>query len=233
MKNINFIAGTALAMLLMSATPCLADTTITATPDTLQAVLDTCNDSETNHVTVLLAEGIYNPIICRSFTSERYIDLIGQGDVSVESHSGLYIDPAAELRLNGTVENIKFCSYNPGKKLNDKGAYAVHADYGSQHILFKDCEFVSYQSAAIGAGLTSGSEITLEDCIIENLSEPGASDYWRLGAVYAHTADYSDELYKDEATLKIKNCVLKAPDKAYSNVVTEKLDDFDIKVVRI
>ncbi|ETP73706.1 hypothetical protein UYO_0343 [Lachnospiraceae bacterium JC7] len=145
----------------------MAATCYTVTPqDDIQNIIDNCNDSELNKVTIYMQEGRYDGFSACSdmLSAERYISFIGVGDVVVESNSGYYASPAAEFRLNGTVENIRFISSHPEDviELNDRGAYVVHADYGSMHTVFNDCVFTSYQTAGVGIGLTYDSVVIEE-----------------------------------------------------------------------
>ena len=215
----------------------MADTSYNVNPSNIQYVIDHCNDSANNRVILNMAPGTYNSIKCYSPVRERYISLIGENvdTVLVASHSGIYDDPAAMLRINGEVKNITFTAYQSTGKvnLNDKGAYAIHADYGSQHTVFENCKLISYQSAALGMGMTPQSQVTLRNCTLKNLSNPEKYDtpYWRLGALYAHSA--IDGTNNKNSNLRLVGCVTEAPEGAYGKITVQDLHGLHIDYVNV
>ncbi|OON85307.1 hypothetical protein BXO88_13060 [Oribacterium sp. C9] len=215
----------------------MADTRYTVRPgDDVQNIIDNCNDGETNKVTIYMKPGKYDRFSAKSTidSTPRFISFIGEGDVTVESNLGYYKAPAAELRLNGIVENITFKATHPKGVINttDYGAYAVHADYGSMNTLFRNCIFISNQTAAVGMGLTHDSKVHFENCRFENKSDGSFGSCWKLGAVYAHTAVADVNLVG--AKLDINSCEFEYPEEAYDDIVLQNLNgstiDFNMDV---
>ena len=229
-----------LKMAVLTVTVCLsvsiqgrADSSITVTPDDdIQNIIDNCGDSESNQVTIYFQSGNYDSFsaISNIAQSPRFISLIGVGDVTVENTSGCYDSPAAELRLNGTVDNIKFVSSHPEEEINlsDKGAYAVHADYGSMHTVFNDCAFISYQTAGVGMGLTHNSEVTFNNCRFENRANKSFGSGYNLGALYVHSGLMGENI--SGAKLNINKCILHFPEESYKSIVIQELNGNDIEV---
>ncbi|SDZ79958.1 hypothetical protein SAMN05216349_101110 [Oribacterium sp. KHPX15] len=209
-----------------------ADTIYQVTPESdLQEIIDSCNDSEQNKVIIYMHSGIYKPFSAISSMGmpERYISFIGLSDgVEILSESGLYKNPAADLRLNGRVENIRFIASHPDGELNveDKGAYAVHADYGSQHTVFSDCTFISYQASAVGMGLTYDSEMIFKDCHFINRATAKFGSYWRMGAILAHTPEL--ESGTSGAKLTLEHCIYEYPGESYAGVIVSELNGSEV-----
>ena len=239
----NYSKYTLTATLLMSLITChrcMADTSYTVTShDALQSIIDNCNDSAYNKVTIYMQPGIYQPFsaISDANLEPRYISFVGLKDgtegVTVESTSGYYTEPAAELRLNGTVSDITFISSHPEGIVNttDNGAYAVHADYGSMNTDFNNCTFISYQTAAVGMGITNDSEVTFNKCCFENRANRTFGTEWRLGALYAHAAPLAYGL--SGAKLKIVDCSYRYPDSAHGWLVVKDHNGASIETVVI
>ncbi len=211
----------------------MAATEYTVTPqDDIQSIIDNCNDSESNKVTIYMQEGKYEGISARSdmTSGERFISFIGIGEVVVESDSGYYDSPAAEFRLNGTVDNIQFISAHPQNviELNDKGAYAVHADYGSMHTVFNNCKFTSYQTAAVGMGLTYDSEVIFNNCRFENKASRSFGAFNELGALYVHSGYFDNNTVG--AKLTLNNCSFFYPDFGHGSMVVEELNGSKIEL---
>ncbi len=207
-----------------------ADTQFQVTPqDDIQSIIDNCGDSESNKVTIYMSPGKYGKFSARSNIdkAERYISLIGHGDVTVESDSGYYSSPAAELRLHGIVQNIQFIASHPENVVepNDKGAYAVHADYGSMHMVFNECKFISYQTAGVGMGMTYDSEVTFNNCRFENRGTQAFGTGWNLGALFVHSSE--DYANVDGAKLNINKCTFYSPE---GSMVIKEPNGNDIEV---
>jgi len=207
------------------------ESTLYVTPQTLNTTLATLDDSESKIYNIHLASGTYSPITFND--REHYVNLIGDEEgVEIVSESGTYANPAAELRLNGTVKNITFINRHPLGVVvprGEKGGYAVHLDYGSQDTTFENCKFISYQAAAIGAGIDSNSSLTFKNCYIANKSTEEYS-YHRNGAIYAHTG--IGEVRAIGGDLKVINCNLEAPADAWSTIVTDSLNGSKLRVYR-
>lgn len=224
--NIRMLAGVTLTACLGMSVQGMADTRYVVTnQDDVQHIIDTCNDSKENRVEIYMQPGIYGPISATSNmgTDPRYIDFIGMGMVNIESNDGNYESPAAELRLDGKVENINFvATHNNGEVPDgDVGAYAVHADYGTQRTGFFNCTFLSYQTASVGMGLTSESEVSFNNCKFMNRADENATTWMNLGAIYVHT-DMHDE-NKTGAKLNLNNCSFEAPQNSNEKIKVEEL----------
>ena len=201
--------------------------------DDLQSIIDSCNDSAYNRVEIYMQPGTYGPItaISNMGLEPRYIDFIGMGMVIVESDDGIYSSPAAELRLDGKVENINFVATHKNSEVpeGDTGAYAVHADYGTQRTEFINCTFTSEQTASVGMGLTSESEVTFSNCKFMNRAKSDSTTLWDLGALYVHT-DFFDE-NKTGAKLNLYGCSFESPmDSSAQKVNVEELKGSSIEL---
>ncbi len=230
-KALNTILATA-SMVMAASTVGLANENYTVNPMTAQAVINSVQDSPENHVTIYMESGTYGPLIIGGPERERYIDLIGGNDVQVVSLSGLYAEPAAQLRVHGTIKDITFVSMHPEGIVNntDKGAYAVHMDYGSQNTVFENCDFISYQAPAVGMGLTYDSNVEFRKCTFENASDQTFGTHGALGAIYAHTA--VEDIDKNGAKLSLIDCDTSAPSWAYDEVVVQSLNGSKINYQR-
>ena len=113
----------------------------------------------------------------------------------------------------------------------DKGAYAAHLDYGSQHTVFEDCEFISYQTAGVGMGLTANSSVEFRKCTFANKGDGTFGTYWQLGSIYAHTDPLQYTGFG--GTLRIVDSVFEAPDGAYANVVAQNLNNTTMNYERV
>ena len=231
MKKIGLLAVTMCICIGMSMAV-MADTQyFVSTEDDLQKIIDTCNDSICNRVEIYMESGIYSPFnaVSDMYMEPRYIDFIGMGMVVVESDDGRYEFPAARLRLDGKVENISFTATHKNGEIppDDDGAYAVHADYGSQHTEFNNCSFLSYQTASVGMGLTHDSEVTFNNCQFMNRADE-STKRWQDGALYVHT-DVHD-VNETGGRLNLYNCTYYIPIGAHGNVVREELNGSSIEI---
>ena len=202
----------------------------TVTPETITQVLMTCGDSQGNPVVINMAPGTYGPIVLKD--RKHYISLIGNGDVQVISPIGLYAQPAAELWLDGEVRNVTFISSHPEGAVNtlDKGAYAVHMDWGQQNATFESCKFISYQTAAVGMGFTGNSSVSFHKCSFANKADGTFGKNWQLGAVYAHTD--VNEHNRNGAVLSLMQCTYEAPKGAFADVVPQELNGSKLNLLR-
>ena len=231
MKKIGLLAVTLSFCIGISVTG-MADTRYyVSSEDDLQKIIDNCNDSSANRVEIYMEAGTYSPFNAVSDMNmePRYIDFIGMGMVIVESDDGRYDFPAASLRLDGKVEGISFTATHKNGEIppDDDGAYAVHADYGSQHTEFNNCSFLSYQTASVGMGLTHDSEVTFNNCQFMNRADE-SSKRWQDGALYVHT-DVHDVNIKG-ARLNLNDCSFYFPIGAHGGVVTEELNGASIEI---
>ena len=225
MKNVLLPAAATVFICLGMSVQGMADTQCVVTDkDNLQYIIDTCNDSMENRVEIYMQPGRYSAISVLPDKADepRYISLIGLGDVTIESDNGTYESPAAELRIDGRVENINFVSTHLNGEVpkGNKGAYAVHADYGTQRTEFLNCTFLSYQTASVGMGLTSESEVTFNNCKLLNRTDADSETLKNMGALYVHT-DVRDQ-NKTGAKLNINNCTLECPEESYDTVVVQE-----------
>ena len=227
----NIIAGLVMACLMsvISAFSGVA-AEYTVTPENINQVLMTCGDSQNNPVVINMTPGTYGPIVLRD--RKHYISLIGNGNVQVISPIGLYAQPAAELWLDGEVRNVTFISSHPAGAVNtlDKGAYAVHMDWGQQNATFESCKFISYQTAAVGMGISAESNVVFKNCSFANKADGTFGQNWQLGAVYAHT-DVND-YNRNGAVLSLTQCTYEAPAQAYADVVSQELNGSKLSLFR-
>lgn len=124
----------------------------------------------------------------------RYVSLIGvnQNTCIIQSDSGEYYTPAAEINITGLVKNLTFISTHNAPPDNAENAthkaYAVHSDYGKEDCQYEDCTFISYQAPAVGIGGAKDKHIRFRNCHMYSYA-PLEGDYSGLvnfGGLFYH-----------------------------------------------
>ncbi len=205
--------------------------------ESIQNVLNVCNDTPTNRVTIYLEDGEYAPFsMVKPVNRERYVDIFGVNPkgAKVVSYSGKYEEPAAEIRTNGSIGNIVFINKADTTRTivdpNGKSGYAVHADYGKMDVKFINCKMVSGQNVALGMGISYDSKVEIDSCelINETVTPVFNDDYYKLGSIYCHT-DVND-IDKHTGALTIKNSTLVKPDNVPTRYTVQSLFGSTINV---
>lgn len=163
-------------------------------------------------MTVIVKSGVYDKIC--TLTQKKYVDItsangnnkwynrklniigVSQKDCIIQSKTGEYYTPAAEICITGEVRNITFISDHtepPENRSEDTNylrhkAYAVHSDSGTEDVLYNNCRMVSYQAPAIGIGGAQDKKVRIRNCHLESYA-PKEGEYSPLvnyGGLFYH-----------------------------------------------
>lgn len=172
----------------------------------IQDAVDNANDSESNHVTIVVMAGVYPRFDAYSRTALRYLDIIGinKNSCIVKDSTANYDKCSANLRINGTLKNLTFKNTTENHTVDGshKYSYAVHNDFGPSVTLFENCNFYSEGGPAVGMGIYAGSDITFENCefttkIVNEIGTP------LLGALYCHASNTTNG-----QKITLRNCIV-------------------------
>lgn len=153
-----------------------------------------------------------------SNVNPRYISLIGldKRNCVIQSDTGEYDSPPAELMTNGIIRNLIFrMTKNVPISTPTKGGYAVHIDCRTlndvgYNMTFENCDFYSETGPAAGIGGHTNAELTFRECQFESVS---SSDYMPnenyvnltdYGCLFAHTSTLANA---NNQKLSLQNCV--------------------------
>ncbi len=197
--------------------------------ESIQNVLDTCNDSPANPVTIILFPGSYDSFsMINNDRLKRYINIIGteKKDVTVTDNSGQYDHPAAEIYTDGIIKNVTFISTLKDIKSSSSQtpAYAVHLDYGQVDITFDNCDFIAYNAPALGIGLVEGTTVTLKNCLMKLYTDTDTDvSFGYINALYCHTSDYFSNTSNQR--LELYNCTVDALSSNGFAMVLQEIND--------
>lgn len=134
----------------------------------------------------------------------KHISIIGldKSKCVIQSTTGNYDTPPAEIATNGIIKNLTFiATHTDSDGTETTGSFAVHvdnrpADTNGMKMVFENCKFVSYQTCAVGLGLYRNQDIKFDSCDFISITDPTwkpnenyDSEYMcRLGAFNMHTA---------------------------------------------
>jgi len=135
--------------------------------------------------------------------SVKHISIIGVDKTKciVQSNTGNYNTPPAEIATNGIIKNLTFiATHTASDGTETTGSYAVHvdnrpADTNGMKLVFENCDFISYQTAAVGLGLYKNQDILFDRCNFQSHTDPtwkpsenyDSAYMCRLGAYFMHT----------------------------------------------
>lgn len=192
----------------------------------IQDAIDSCNDSESNPITIVIYPGTYPrfsmvgfPNITGNWSKNilRNISLVGidKKHTIIKDTVGDYRTPAAEIRTTGLIKNLTFIAshedagdvseWSDGEGAKARRSYAVHCDFGEHSETFEDCDFISYQAPAIGVGLYQDDDVRFINCTFTTY----ASSDW-LNSITTHGAFYCHSRNASNVTnqkLSLRNCV--------------------------
>lgn len=133
----------------------------------------------------------------------KHISIIGldKEHCIIQDDSGNYNTPPAEIATNGTIANLTFiATHSDSDGSETSGSYAVHidnrpADVNGMKLVFQNCDFISYQTAAVGLGLYKNQDILFDNCNFKSYTDTSwkpSSSYdttymCSLGAYFMHT----------------------------------------------
>lgn len=170
----------------------------------VQTALDAItDDSEANPYILIVHPGEYEYFTMRTNKEGtlqrevRHISIIGfdKNTTIIKDNRGAYAYPAAEIFTNGTIENISFINkatsetYAPAGRQNF--AYAMHTDFGTEKVTFKNCYFYSNAGSAVGCGTWNDGVLEFINCTFESECD-GTFGETGKGAFFCHTASAND-----------------------------------------
>ena len=164
----------------------------------------------------------------------KHISIIGIDKTKciIESDTGNYETPPAEIATNGIIKNLTFiATHSASDGTETSGSYAVHvdnrpADLNGMKLIFENCDFISYQTAAVGLGLYKNQDISFNNCnFISNtdITWDPSSDYdpaamCSNGAFYMHTTmGYPG----GNMFIRFRDCLLKHTGGSYSMLISD------------
>ena len=173
--------------------------------ETIQAAVDSItDDSKTNPYTLLLMPSA-TPYSRFSFQRKldeernprhapRWISIVGidKANTVVQSDTGEYESPPAEIVANGIIRNITFRMTNEHPDATPlKGGYAVHFDCSTPdsegfNLLVEDCDFESATGPAVGIGVHENERLVFRHC---RFTSTARADY-QPNDTYKNLADY-------------------------------------------
>lgn len=94
-----------------------------------------------------------------------------------------------------------------------EACYGVHIDQSDSELehfefLIKNCKIISKNVAAIGCGVRKNQKIIIDDC--ELISEHTGTNYGWSNCITIHPGYNKDHATIDDATIVVKNCVMKS-----------------------
>ena len=136
-------------------------------------------------------------------TSVKHISIIGVDKTKciVQSNTGNYDTPPAEIATNGIIKNLTFiATHTASDGTETTGSYAVHvdnrpADTNGMKLVFENCDFISYQTAAVGLGLYRNQDILFDHCNFKSYTDStwkpnenyDSAYMCAIGAYFMHT----------------------------------------------
>lgn len=148
----------------------------------------------------------------------RHISIIGMDKAHciIQSDSGDYKEPCAELLINGIVSNISFKMTNIAQTPTaEKGGYCIHMDFEPNpaavcNMTIENCDFEDASGPCLGIGLRQNMKITIRNCRIHTTlaasyaPHTGYRNLVNYGCVYAHT---NSGATTQNQRIVIENCV--------------------------
>lgn len=207
--------------------------------ETIQDAIDNANDSENNHVTLLVYPGIYKSFTLTRKRNEpltfdnvkpRYISIVAidKFNTIVKEDTGEYPN-ATEIHTNGIIKNIYFSATheNPvsSPESNRRKSYAMHCDFrgindASMNLQFEDCIFESYNGPAVGLGVHQDQTIKFKDCQFYSHSTPDYGGLMNHGAFYAHSSTLANKM---NMKLIIDNCRIYTDNSMQGSLIVQHL----------
>lgn len=133
----------------------------------------------------------------------RNISIIGidKSKCIIQDDSGDYNTPPAEIATNGIIKNLTFiATHDSSDDTQTTGSYAVHvdnrpADENGMKLEFDNCDFISYNTAAVGLGIYKNQTVSFNNCnfiSITDINYQPNNEYdnvymCSIGAFFMHT----------------------------------------------
>lgn len=185
--------------------------------ETIQDAIDSITDDSADNPYTLLLMPSATPYtrfsLQRKLDEERptrrvprWISIVGidKARTIVQSDTGEYESPPAEVVTNGLLKNIIFRMTNDCPDTTPaKGGYAVHFDCNTPDnvgfdLLVEDCDFESATGPAVGIGVHENERLVFRHCRFYNTASAAYkpnNDYQNLadyGCAFAHTSLRAD-----------------------------------------
>lgn len=182
------------------------------------ALIGITDDSPTNPYTlIVMPKGTpYKPfsMLRNSFSnpypwsgiSPRYISIIGmnKNDCIIQSDSGDYAFPCAELLTNGIISNLTFVMTNDAQTATaTQGGYCLHIDSRTNNdlgykMIIENCVMKNASGPCLGIGLHANCDLIFDHCnLLTTLDQnynphEGYRNLSDFGVVFAHTSTLAD-----------------------------------------
>lgn len=196
-----------------------------------EALLSISDDSASNPYTfIILPKGVpYAPftMIRTSFddsypwtgNTPRHISIIGidRDHCVIQSNSGDYNRPCAEILTNGIIKNLTFIMTNDEQTATAvRGGYCLHIDAQTLNDVgydctIEDCVFKDASNACIGVGVHGNCDLKIKRCHMETtlsanyMPHEGYENKVNNGTIFAHTSTLADA---QNQRLTIEDCVV-------------------------
>lgn len=133
----------------------------------------------------------------------------------IQSNTGDYYNPPAELLTNGTIRNLTFKMTNLEHLASStEGGYAAHVDARTKddvgyNMLIQDCDFESATGPAVGIGTHMNGNLVFIGCKFISTADPtynpieGYTNIANWGVIFAHASTYEN---MTNQRLKFENC---------------------------
>lgn len=148
----------------------------------------------------------------------RWISIIGidKANVIIQSGTGEYSSPPAEILTNGIIKNITFrMTKDAPLSVPVQGGYAVHIDCRTLNdagysMVFEDCDFESATGPAAGVGMHENADLSFRRCRFTSTASAayapsdGYKNLYDYGCVFAHTSTLADSVNQ---RLAFEDCI--------------------------
>lgn len=134
----------------------------------------------------------------------------------IQSNTGNYLKPPAEILTNGIIKNLTFfMTHNEQDSSATQGGYAVHIDARTLNdvgydMTFEDCDFVSDSGPAVGIGLHENGDLKFVRCNFATTLDAsyaphsGYKNLYDYGCFFAHTSQLANA---QNQRLSVIDCV--------------------------
>lgn len=157
---------------------------------TITAAVTNANSSESDQVTIIVCPGVYEEVVVVG--GSKHISIVGVNKLTciLRDDTGNYNNAPLRIEGNAYVANMTIIATHddfPAGDIDTLTAYAVHADDTGNGVLeINNCILVSYQEAALGAGLYQDQSIVITNCELYSYT-PAGSSFVGDGALYCHS----------------------------------------------
>ena len=134
----------------------------------------------------------------------------------IQSDSGDYRYPCAELMTNGIIKNLTFVMTNDQQNATaTKGGYCLHVDCRTKNdvgydMRIEDCDMVDASGPCLGIGIHKNCTLTIRRCNLHTTlaanyaPHQGYTNLKDYGVIFCHTSTRSDATNQK---INIEDCV--------------------------